>query len=79
MNRNAAKAFSREEVRAAVIPAYMGVIKQIDDHFTSDHSDYVGDHWLGEKELFHEQAARIPLIVYDPDAEADATRGRVDD
>ena len=21
--------------------------------FTSDHGDYQGDHWLGEKELFH--------------------------
>ncbi len=22
--------------------------------FTSDHGDYLGDHWLGEKEFFHE-------------------------
>ncbi len=98
MNHNAGKTFSRDEVRAAVIPAYMGLIKQIDDHlgrvfryleetgrmddtmivFTSDHGDYLGDHWLGEKELFHEQAARVPMIVYDPAPEADATRGSVD-
>ncbi|MBT0959053.1 sulfatase-like hydrolase/transferase [Alphaproteobacteria bacterium KMM 3653] len=43
--------------------------------FTSDHGDYLGDHWLGEKELFHDASARIPLIVVDPSSEADATRG----
>ncbi len=43
--------------------------------FTSDHGDYLGDHWLGEKELFHEETARIPLIVVDPSPAADATRG----
>jgi len=42
---------------------------------TSDHGDYLGDHWLGEKELFHEPSVKIPLIIYDPRAEADATRG----
>jgi len=45
--------------------------------FTSDHGDYLGDHWLGEKELFHDASARIPLIVVDPGKEADATRGSV--
>ncbi|MCK0150118.1 alkaline phosphatase family protein [Marivita sp. S6314] len=45
--------------------------------FTSDHGDYLGDHWLGEKELFHDPSARIPLIVVDPSPEADATRGTV--
>ena len=91
--------FAREEVRQRVIPAYMGLITEIDDHigrlvsfledsgrmddtlivFTSDHGDYLGDHWLGEKEMFHEESLRIPLIVVDPDAAADATRGSVDD
>ncbi|MDF0600170.1 sulfatase-like hydrolase/transferase [Psychromarinibacter sp. C21-152] len=42
---------------------------------TSDHGDYLGDHWLGEKDLFHEPSVRIPMIVCDPRAEADATRG----
>ncbi len=42
---------------------------------TSDHGDYLGDHWLGEKDLFHDCSAKIPLIVYDPSPEADATRG----
>lgn len=42
---------------------------------TSDHGDYLGDHWLGEKDLFHEQSVKIPLIIYDPRREADATRG----
>ena len=45
--------------------------------FTSDHGDYLGDHWLGEKELFHDASARIPLIIVDPSARADATRGTV--
>ena len=43
--------------------------------FTSDHGDYLGDHWLGEKELFHEPSVKVPLIIYDPSAAADATRG----
>jgi arylsulfatase A-like enzyme len=45
--------------------------------FTSDHGDYLGDHWMGEKDLFHDQSAKIPLIVIDPSAAADATRGTV--
>ena len=44
--------------------------------FTSDHGDYLGDHWLGEKELFHEQSVRVPLIIYDPSKTANLTRGR---
>jgi arylsulfatase A-like enzyme len=79
-------AFSRDEVRSTVMPTYMGLIKQIDDHvgrllsflqqrgrlrdtlivFTSDHGDLLGDHWLGEKELFFEPSVRVPLIVVDP-------------
>jgi hypothetical protein len=31
--------------------------------FTSDHGDYLGDHWLGEKELFHDASVRMPMIV----------------
>lgn len=89
--------FSRDEVRERVIPAYMGLIKQIDDQlgvlfkfleerglfestlivFTSDHGDYLGDHWLGEKYMFHDVSAKVPLIVYDPDPAADATRGSI--
>jgi arylsulfatase A-like enzyme len=91
--------FSRARVREAVIPAYMGLIKQVDDHlgrlwrfleerglmeqtlivFTSDHGDYLGDHWLGEKDLFHEESVHIPMIIYDPDPRADRTRNSVDD
>lgn len=89
------KVFSEPEVRDLVVPVYMGLVRQIDDHlgrlfdwleasgrmqdtmivFTSDHGDYLGDHWLGEKELFHEASVRVPLIIYDPDPAADATRG----
>ena len=42
---------------------------------TSDHGDYLGDHWMGEKDLFHEQSVKVPMIIYDPRPEADATRG----
>jgi arylsulfatase A-like enzyme len=91
--------FHRHEVRNAVIPAYMGLIKQCDDELgrllayldesgqmdstmivlTSDHGDYLGDHWMGEKDLFHDPSVRVPLIIYDPSAEADETRGSVCD
>ena len=47
--------------------------------FTSDHGDYLGDHWMGEKDLFHEPSVKIPLIVCDPSSEADAARGSVSD
>lgn len=43
--------------------------------FTSDHGDYLGDHWLGEKELFHDAIVKVPLIVVDPRDAAEATRG----
>ncbi|MDG1339883.1 MAG: sulfatase-like hydrolase/transferase [Paracoccaceae bacterium] len=42
---------------------------------TSDHGDYLGDHWLGEKDLFHDPSVKVPLIVFDPRAQADNTRG----
>lgn len=91
--------FSREDVRDLVAPAYMGLIKQLDDEmgrlfdylekagrfddtmivFCSDHGDNMGDHWLGEKDLFFDCSARIPLIVYDPRPEADSTRGQISD
>lgn len=94
-----ALSFGRDEVVDRVKPAYMGLVKQLDDHigrvlavltemgrmddtlivFTSDHGDYLGDHWLGDKELFHQASVRIPFIVYDPDAGADTTRGSRDD
>jgi arylsulfatase A-like enzyme len=47
--------------------------------FTSDHGDFLGDHWLGEKEMFYEEALRVPFIVYDPDRAADSSRGTVDE
>jgi arylsulfatase A-like enzyme len=42
---------------------------------TSDHGDYLGDHWMGEKDLFHDQSVKIPMIIFDPRPAADATRG----
>jgi arylsulfatase A-like enzyme len=97
MGMEVSETFSMDGARDVVMPAYMGLIQQIDDHlgrlfawleetgkdketmivFTSDHGDYLGDHWMGEKELFHEVSVRVPLIIYDPRAEADATRGSV--
>jgi len=97
MNSAVGRAFARDEVREAVIPAYMGLVKQCDDQMgrlfrwleesgrmddtmivvTSDHGDYLGDHWLGEKDLFHEPSVKVPLIVYDPSPEAEPGRGSV--
>src|SRR5260370_36901114 len=34
---------------------------------------------MGEKDLFHDQSAKIPLILIDPSATADRTRGTVCD
>lgn len=62
--------------------AYLEKSGRMDDTMivlTSDHGDYLGDHWLGEKELFHDASVRIPLIIYNPRKEADATRGSVSD
>jgi len=61
--------------------AYLGKLGRLDDtliFFTADHGDFLGDHWLGEKEMFYEEALRVPFIVYDPDPAADATRGTID-
>lgn len=97
MDLRVGRNFARDEVRKTVIPAYMGLIRQIDDQlgilfadmreknlldetliiFTSDHGDYLGDHWLGEKDLFHDPSAKIPLIIVDPRPSADATRGTI--
>jgi arylsulfatase A-like enzyme len=46
---------------------------------TSDHGDYLGDHWLGEKDLHHDPSIRIPLIISDPSDAADSTRGSSSD
>lgn len=43
--------------------------------FTADHGDFLGDHWFGEKELFFDAVQRVPLIVVDPSAQANGTRG----
>ncbi len=46
---------------------------------TADHGEYLGDHWMFEKELFYDEAYRVPLIVYDPRPAAETTRGRMQD
>ena len=42
---------------------------------TSDHGDFFGDHWLAEKDLFHDAVTRVPLLIMDPTAEANHSRG----
>ncbi len=43
--------------------------------FSSDHGEYLGDHYLTGKGHFYDGAMRVPLIVRDPAPEADVTRG----
>ena len=89
------RAMSRPETRQLVLPTYLGLVKQIDDHlgrlfseleqlgrlddtlvvFTSDHGEYMGDHWMGEKDWINEEVVRVPMIVVDPRSQADTTRG----
>ena len=96
MQQEYSESYSRDDVRETVIPAYMGLVKQIDDQlgqlfeflqaqgldqqtlivFTADHGDYLGDHWLGEKDLFHDVSAKVPLIIVDPRPDADTSRGQ---
>ena len=47
--------------------------------FTADHGDYLGDHWMGDKDFFHDPAVKVPLIIADPDPACDATRGTQQD
>jgi arylsulfatase A-like enzyme len=47
--------------------------------FTSDHGEYMGDHWMGDKDFYHEAAVKVPLIIADPRPQADGTRGHVSD
>ena len=99
MSSKLGECFSQQHVREAVIPAYMGLIKQCDDQMgllfdwleetgrmddtmivlTSDHGDFLGDHWMGEKTFFQDASTKVPLIIYDPSPDANATRGTVCD
>ncbi len=45
--------------------------------FTSDHGEQLGDHWLMSKLGFYDQSYHIPLIVRDPRAEANPSRGKI--
>lgn len=44
---------------------------------TSDHGEMLGDHWFVEKFGFFDGSYHIPLIIRDPRAAADTTRGSV--
>jgi arylsulfatase A-like enzyme len=46
---------------------------------TSDHGEMLGDHWLLGKRGYFDQAFQVPLIIRDPRATADGTRGRTVD
>src|ERR1700733_5761172 len=46
---------------------------------TSPITDTLCANWRGEKDLFHDQSAKIPLIVIDPSEAADRTRDTVCD
>jgi arylsulfatase A-like enzyme len=56
-------------------------LKQIDAYdnsliiFTSDHGDMQGDHWMFSKSSYYDGAFHVPLIVRDPGAAADKSRG----
>jgi len=87
MEHSESAGFRADGARERVIPTYLGLIREVDDHvgrllahldakgltqetlivFTSDHGDYLGDHGLGEKQLFHDPSARIPMIIAHPD------------
>lgn len=45
--------------------------------FTSDHGEHLGDHWAFSKYTYFEQSFHIPLIVRDPSAAADKSRGTI--
>ena len=47
--------------------------------FTSDHGEYLGDHWMFAKYSYHEQTFHVPLIIRDPGPEARAADGSVID
>jgi arylsulfatase A-like enzyme len=42
---------------------------------TCDHGEQLGDHWFTQKLGWFDESYRIPLIVRDPRASANATRG----
>jgi len=44
---------------------------------TSDHGEMGGDHWLLEKLGYWDESYHVPLVVVDPSAEADVSRGTV--
>jgi arylsulfatase A-like enzyme len=47
--------------------------------FTSDHGEFLGDHWMFGKFSYQEQTFHVPLIIRDPAPEARRADGRVVD
>lgn len=46
---------------------------------TSDHGELLGDRYLFGKRGYFDESYHIPLVIRDPDARADVTRGRIVD
>jgi len=83
MNMRVCQSFSKElDDQMGRLFSYLEKSGRMEDTmivFCSDHGDNMGDHWMGEKDLFHDCSARMPLIIVDPRKKADATRGSTTD
>ena len=69
---------SRVDAEIGVLMAFLrssGLIDRTLIIFTSDHGEEMGDHWLLGKGGYFDGSYHTPLIVRDPRAEADASRG----
>lgn len=45
--------------------------------FTSDHAEMLGEHFMWGKECYFDSSFHVPLVIRDPHADADSSRGRV--
>jgi len=79
MDMRVSKSFSRDRGRLFTHLEESGRMDDTMIVFCADHGDNMGDHYIGEKDLFYDCSARVPFIVYDPRKAADATRGTVID
>ncbi len=47
--------------------------------FTSDHGEFMGDHWMFAKYGYFDQSFHVPLVIRAPGADADPARGSLVD
>jgi choline-sulfatase len=52
-----------------------GMLREAMLMFTSDHGEFLGDHRLGNKILFHDVSSRVPMIVRTPHSWTSHERG----